>query len=201
MSGRARRDVCRIVVAITGATGAAYGVQLLRRLHAMPGVETHLVISDAATLTLHQELGLQRRDAEGLAHVVHRNRDIGASIASGSFQTDGMVIAPCSMKTLAAVAHGLSDNLVTRAADVMLKERRRLVLMVRETPFNLAHLRNMTAVTEMGGIVFPPLPSFYHRPATIEEMVEHTVDRVIDLLGLDNAHAQRWGGMKDTQGD
>lgn len=196
MSGRPRR----IVVAITGATGAVYGVQLLRRLHAAPGVETHLVISDAASLTLHQELGLQRRDAEALAHVVHRNRDIGASIASGSFQTDGMVIAPCSMKTLAAVAHGLSDNLVTRAADVMLKERRRLVLMVRETPFNLAHLRNMTAVTEMGGIVFPPLPSFYHRPATIEEMVEHTVDRAVDLLGLDNAHAPRWGGMKDTQG-
>ncbi len=192
MSHRPRR----IIVAITGATGAVYGVQLLKRLGATPGVETHLVLSDAATLTLHQELGLQRRDAEALAHVVHRNRDIGASIASGSFQTDGMVIAPCSMKTLAAVAHGLSDNLVARAADVMLKERRRLVLMVRETPFNLAHLRNMTAVTEMGGIVFPPLPSFYHRPATIEEMVEHTVDRAIDLLGLDNAHAPRWGGMK-----
>jgi 4-hydroxy-3-polyprenylbenzoate decarboxylase len=192
MSSRPRR----IIVAITGATGAVYGVQLLKRLGATPGVETHLVLSDAATLTLHQELGLQRRDAEALAHVVHRNRDIGASIASGSFQTDGMVIAPCSMKTLAAVAHGLSDNLVARAADVMLKERRRLVLMVRETPFNLAHLRNMTAVTEMGGIVFPPLPSFYHRPATIEEMVEHTVDRAIDLLGLDNAHAPRWGGMK-----
>ncbi|VXC30761.1 UbiX family flavin prenyltransferase [Massilia sp. 9I] len=194
MSSRPRR----IVVAITGATGAVYGVQLLRRLHAAPGVETHLVISDAASLTLHQELGLQRRDAEALAHVVHRNRDIGASIASGSFQTDGMVIAPCSMKTLAAVAHGLSDNLVTRAADVMLKERRRLVLMVRETPFNLAHLRNMTAVTEMGGIVFPPLPSFYHRPASIDEMVEHTVDRAVDLLGLDNALAPRWGGMKST---
>ena len=188
----------RIIVAITGATGATYGVQLLKRLHAMPGVESHLVISDAATLTLHQELGLQRRDAESLADVVHRNRDIGASIASGSFQTDGMVIAPCSMKTLAAVAHGLSDNLVTRAADVMLKERRRLVLMVRETPFNLAHLRNMTAVTEMGGIVFPPLPSFYQRPATIEEMVEHTVDRAVDLLGLENAHAPRWGGMKNA---
>ncbi len=194
MSSRPRR----IVVAITGATGAVYGVQLLRRLHAASGVETHLVISDAASLTLHQELGLQRRDAEALAHVVHRNRDIGASIASGSFQTDGMVIAPCSMKTLAAVAHGLSDNLVTRAADVMLKERRRLVLMVRETPFNLAHLRNMTAVTEMGGIVFPPLPSFYHRPASIDEMVEHTVDRAVDLLGLDNALAPRWGGMKST---
>ena len=183
----------RITVAITGATGAIYGVQLLRRLHATPGVETHLVISDAATLTLHQELGLQRRDAEALAHVVHRNRDIGASIASGSFQTGGMVVAPCSMKTLAAVAHGLSDNLITRAADVMLKERRRLILMVRETPFNLAHLRNMTAVTEMGGIVFPPLPSFYHRPASIEEMVEHSVDRVMDLLGLENAQAARCG--------
>jgi len=192
MSHRPRR----IIVAITGATGAVYGVQLLKRLGATPGVESHLVLSDAASLTLHQELGLQRRDAEALAHVVHRNRDIGASIASGSFQTDGMVIAPCSMKTLAAVAHGLSDNLVARAADVVLKERRRLLLMVRETPFNLAHLRNMTAVTEMGGIVFPPLPSFYHRPATIEEMVEHTVDRAIDLLGLDNAHAPRWGGMK-----
>ena len=189
----------RIVVAITGATGAIYGVQLLRRLGAVPGVETHLVLSDAASLTLHQEVGMQRRDVEALAHVVHKNREIGASIASGSFQTDGMVIAPCSMKTLAAVAHGLSDNLVARAADVILKERRRLLLMVRETPFNLAHLRNMTAVTEMGGIVFPPLPSFYHRPATIEEMVEHTVDRAVDLLGLDNAQAPRWGGMKDAQ--
>ncbi|SDE16879.1 4-hydroxy-3-polyprenylbenzoate decarboxylase [Massilia sp. PDC64] len=187
----------RIVVAITGATGAIYGVQLLRRLGAIPGVETHLVISDAATLTLHQEVGLQRRDVEALAHVVHRNREIGASIASGSFRTDGMVIAPCSMKTLAAVAHGLSDNLIARAADVVLKERRRLILMVRETPFNLAHLRNMTAVTEMGGIVFPPLPSFYHRPATIDEMVDHTVARVMDLLGVTNDLAPRWGGMKD----
>jgi flavin prenyltransferase len=188
----------RIVVAITGATGATYGVQLLKRLRATAGVESHLVISDAATLTLHQELGLQRRDVEALAHVVHRNREIGASIASGSFQTDGMIIAPCSMKTLAAIAHALSDNLVTRAADVMLKERRRLVLMVRETPFNLAHLRNMTAVTEMGGIVFPPLPSFYQLPASIDEMIDHTVDRAIDLLGLDNALAPRWGGMKSA---
>ncbi|GAA0405632.1 UbiX family flavin prenyltransferase [Massilia aurea] len=191
----------RIVVALTGATGATYGVQLLKRLHATPGIESHLIISDAATLTLHQELGLQRRDVEALAHVVHRNRDIGASIASGSYQVDGMVVAPCSMKTLAAVAHGFSDNLVTRAADVILKERRRLVLMVRETPFNLAHLRNMTSVTEMGGIIFPPLPSFYHRPATIADMVEHTVDRVVDLLGIENSHAARWGGMKAEQND
>lgn len=186
----------RIVVAITGATGAIYGVRLLQRLSATPGVETHLVISDAANLTLHQEVGLQRRDVEALAHVVHKNREIGASIASGSFQTDGMVIAPCSMKTLASVAHGLSDNLIARAADVVLKERRRLVLMVRETPFNLAHLRNMTAVTEMGGIVFPPLPSFYHRPASIDEMVDHTVARVIDLFGIKHALAPRWAGMK-----
>jgi 4-hydroxy-3-polyprenylbenzoate decarboxylase len=188
----------RIVVAVTGATGAVYGVQLLERLRAIPGVETHLVISDAATLTLHQEVGLQRRDVEALAHVVHKNREIGASIASGSFQTDGMVIAPCSMKTLAAVAHGISDNLIARAADVILKERRRLVLMVRETPFNLAHLRNMTAVTEMGGIVFPPLPSFYNHPHSIAEMVDHTVARVIDLLGIDNGIAPRWAGMKDS---
>jgi 4-hydroxy-3-polyprenylbenzoate decarboxylase len=186
----------RLVVAITGATGAVYGVRLLQQLAATPGIETHLVVSDAASLTLHQEVGMQKRDVEALAHVVYRNRDVGASIASGSFQTDGMVIAPCSMKTLASVAHGLSDNLVARAADVVLKERRRLVLMVRETPFNLAHLRNMTAVTEMGGIVFPPLPSFYHRPATIDEMVDHTVARVIDLFGIEHALAPRWGGMK-----
>jgi 4-hydroxy-3-polyprenylbenzoate decarboxylase len=186
----------RVVVAITGATGAVYGVRLLAHLRAVPGVETHLVISDAAVLTLHQEVGMQRREVEALAHVVHKNREIGASIASGSFQTDGMVIAPCSMKTLAAVAHGLADNLVARAADVVLKERRRLILMVRETPLNLAHLRNMTAVTEMGGIVFPPLPSFYNRPATIEEMVDHTVARVLDLLGIDNSVAPRWQGMK-----
>ena len=185
----------RIVVGITGATGAVYGVRLLARLGAVPGVETHLVVSDAASLTLHQEVGMQRRDVEALAHVVHKNREIGASIASGSFQTDGMVIAPCSMKTLAAVAHGLADNLVARAADVILKERRRLVLMVRETPLNLAHLRNMTAVTEMGGIIVPPLPSFYHRPASIEEMVDHTLDRVLDLLGIENASAPRWHGM------
>jgi flavin prenyltransferase len=193
------RPARRLVVAITGATGAVYGVRLLQHLSATPGIETHLVVSDAAVLTLHQETGMQRRELEAFAHVVHKNRDIGASIASGSFQSDGMVIAPCSMKTLASVALGLSDNLIARAADVMLKERRRLVLMVRETPFNLAHLRNMTSVTEMGGIVFPPLPSFYHKPASIEEMVDHTVGRVIDLLGIAHALAPRWTGLKPLQ--
>jgi 4-hydroxy-3-polyprenylbenzoate decarboxylase len=186
----------RLIIAITGATGAVYGVRLLQQLAATPGIETHLIISDAANLTLHQEVGMQRRDVEALADVVHKNRDVGASIASGSFQSDGMIVAPCSMKTLAAVALGLSDNLIARAADVVLKERRRLVLMVRETPFNLAHLRNMTAVTEMGGIIFPPLPSFYHRPASIEQMVDHTVARVIDLFGVDHTLAPRWAGMK-----
>jgi len=187
----------RIVVAITGATGAVYGVRLLQHLGAIPGIETHLVVSDAAALTLQTEVGLQRREVEALAHVVHKNREIGATIASGSFQSDGMVIAPCSMKTLAAVALGLSDNLIARAADVVLKERRRLILMVRETPFNLAHLRNMTSVTEMGGIIFPPLPSFYQQPASIEEMVDHTVARIIDLFGIEHTLAPRWPGIKE----
>ncbi|WEF32112.1 UbiX family flavin prenyltransferase [Pseudoduganella chitinolytica] len=196
----------RIVIAITGATGAVYGVRLLQTLRALnvpaagaapaaPRIETHLVISDAAVLTLHEETGMARRDVEALADIVHKPHNVGATIASGSYQTDAMVIAPCSMKTLAAVAHGLSDNLIARAADVTLKERRRLVLMVRETPFNLAHLRNMTAVTEMGGIVFPPLPSFYHKPRTIDDIVDHTVARVIDLLGLEQAGAPRWNGL------
>lgn len=189
----------RIVIAITGATGAVYGVRLLQRLQHTPGVEAHLVISDAAVLTLHEETGLARREVEAFAHVVHKTHNVGATIASGSYLVDAMVIAPCSMRTLAAVAHGLSDNLITRAADVALKERRRLVLMVRETPFNLAHLRNMTAVTEMGGIVFPPLPAFYHKPQTIDDLVDHTVARVLDLLGLDaasaDATAPRWNGL------
>ncbi|GGB96703.1 UbiX family flavin prenyltransferase [Pseudoduganella buxea] len=191
----------RFVIAITGATGAVYGVRLLQTLRALrgshvpPGIETHLVVSDAAVLTLHEETGMARRDVEALADVVHKAHNVGATIASGSYQADAMVIAPCSMKTLAAVAHGLSDNLIARAADVMLKERRRLILMVRETPFNLAHLRNMTAVTEMGGIIFPPLPSFYHQPKTIDDIVDHTVARVIDLLGIDSHAAPRWNGL------
>ena len=189
----------RLVIAITGATGVVYGVSLLRMLHALPDIETHLLISEAGVLNLHQELDMKRKDVEAFAHVVHNVRDVGASIASGSFQSDGMIIAPCSMKTLAAVAHGLSDNLITRAADVNLKERRRLVLMVRETPFNLAHLRNMTAVTEMGGIIFPPLPGFYHRPQSIAEMVEHTAGRVLDLFGIRHQLTPRWNGLKETQ--
>lgn len=188
----------RLIVAITGATGAIYGVRLLQVLRNIPNVESNLLISEAGVLNLHQEMDLKRKDVEALADVVHNVRDVGASIASGSFLSDGMIIAPCSMKTLAAVAHGLSDNLITRAADVVLKERRRLVLMVRETPFNLAHLRNMTAVTEMGGIIFPPLPGFYHRPQSIEEMVDHTLGRVLDMFALPHELTPRWQGLKES---
>lgn len=188
----------KLIVAITGATGVIYGVRLLQALRELPNLQSHLLISEAGVLNLHQELDLNRKDVEALADVVHNVRDVGASIASGSFQSDGMIIAPCSMKTLAAVAHGLSDNLITRAADVVLKERRRLVLMVRETPFNLAHLRNMCAVTEMGGIIFPPLPGFYHKPQSIQEMVDHTVGRVLDLYALPHHLTPRWNGLKDS---
>lgn len=186
----------RIIVAISGASGAIYGVCLLRALAALDCVETHLTVSDAGVLNLQQELDMDRTAVEALADVAYPVRDVGAAIASGSFQCDGMVVAPCSMRTLASIAHGMSDNLVSRAADVMLKERRRLVLMVRETPLNLAHLRNMTAVTEMGGIIFPPVPGFYHRPHSIAEMVDHTVSRVVDLLGLPQTEAPRWSGLK-----
>lgn len=186
----------RLIVAITGATGVVYGVRLLQLLRELPGVESHLMISEAGVLNLHQELEMRRKQVEALADVVHNVRDVGASIASGSFQSDGMIVAPCSMKTLASVAHGLSDNLIARAADVVLKERRRLVLMVRETPFNLAHLRNMTSVTEMGGIIFPPLPGFYHRPQSIAEMVDHTLGRVLDLFAIEHTLTPRWNGLK-----
>jgi 4-hydroxy-3-polyprenylbenzoate decarboxylase len=184
----------RIVVGITGATGAVYGTRLLERARAL-GAETHLVATPAGVLNAHHELGLDRRALEALADHAHSPGDVGACIASGSFATAAMVVAPCSMKSLAAIAHGLGDNLLTRAADVTLKERRRLVLMVRETPFNLAHLRNMTAVTEMGGVVFPPLPAFYHRPASIDELVNDTVERVLALLGLDTAAPRAWNGL------
>lgn len=185
----------RLVVAITGASGAVYGVRLLEHLRALKAVETHLVLSPAGLLNVHQELGRKRADVEALADVVYAPGEIGAAIASGSFPTEGMVIAPCSVKTLAAIAVGLGDTLVTRAADVCLKERRRLVLLVRETPLNLAHIRNMETVTLMGGVIFPPVPAFYQRPRTIEEMVDHTVGRVLDQFGIKQELAPPWQGM------
>ena len=185
----------RIVVGLSGASGAVYGVALLRALRAMAGVESHLVVSDAGWLSIAHETELARAEVEALAHVVHDNAAIGASIASGSFGAQGMVVAPCSMRTLAAIAHGLSDSLLTRAADVMLKERRRLVLLARESPLHLVHLRNMATVTEMGAIVCPPMPAFYQRPRTVDDIVQHAVARALDLLGLDNDLAPRWPGL------
>ena len=185
----------RIIVGISGASGSIYGVRLLQALREMPGVESHLVVSDAGWRNVQEEHGLQRAAIEALAHQVHDVRNVGAPIASGSFQCSGMVVAPCSMRTLAAVAHGLSDNLITRAADVMLKERRRLVLMVRESPLHLVHLRNMVSVTEMGAIVCPPLPAFYLHPQSVSDIVDHSVARVLDLLDLPHTLAPRWQGQ------
>lgn len=184
----------RLVVGITGATGSAYAIRLLEMARTVDDVETHLVVSASGVLNVHHELGLSRQQIHALADRVYNIRDVGATLASGAFTTTGMIVVPCSMRTLAAVAMGLSDNLITRAADVTLKERRRLVMVVRETPFNLAHLRNMTAVTEMGGIVFPPLPAFYHLPKTIDELVDHSVIRMLELVGID-VPGPRWEGI------
>jgi 4-hydroxy-3-polyprenylbenzoate decarboxylase len=184
----------RIVVALTGATGIVYGVRLLEALTALPDVETHLVCSAPAKRTLVEETDWSVRDVERLAHVVHDVRDIGASIASGSFRTAGMVVAPCSIRTAAAIATGLTGNLVTRAADVTLKEGRPLVLLVRETPLHVGHLRTLVALAEMGAVILPPLPAFYHRPKTIDDLVTHTIARVLDRLGLPHALGAEWPG-------
>lgn len=185
----------RLLVAITGASGAVYGLRLLQVLSAIPDVQAHAVVSDAGWLTLRHELDVDADMLRPLVHTLHDAAHLGAGPASGSFRCSGMVVAPCSMRTLAAIAHGLSDNLVTRAADVMLKERRRLVLMTRETPLHLGHLRNMTAVTEMGAIVCPPMPAFYLRPKTLDDLVDASVARVLDLLDVPHTLSQRWQGM------
>lgn len=186
----------RLLVAITGASGAVYGLRLLQALQNMPAVETHAVVSDAGWQTLRHELHAGPQTLRPLVHTLHDAADIGAGPASGSYRCSGMVVAPCSMRTLAAIAHGLSDNLVTRAADVMLKERRRLVLMARETPLHLGHLRNMTAVTEMGAIVCPPVPAFYLRPQSVDDIVNASVARVFDLLDVPHTLGARWAGLE-----
>jgi len=186
----------RVIVAITGASGAIYGTRLLAHLRASASVETHVVVSHAGALSAHHELGLKRAEIEQMADCAHAVTDMGASIASGSFAASAMVVAPCSAKTLASIANGYAENLVARAADVCLKERRRLVLLVREAPLHLVHLRNMEAVTLMGGIIFPPAPAFYHRPATLEQIVDQTLGRVLDLLAIEHTLAPRWGGMQ-----
>lgn len=182
-------------VAITGASGALYGLKILDLLRARGDTEIHLVVSPSGWLTLASECDASKEEIEAKAHVVHSPKSVGNCIASGSYPSKGMVIAPCSMRTLASVAHGLSDNLITRAADVCLKERRRLVILPRETPLNLAHLRNMVSVTEMGGIVMPPVPALYNRPASIDELVTHTAQHALELLGLPEVSRKVWQGL------
>ncbi|MDF2786064.1 MAG: 3-octaprenyl-4-hydroxybenzoate carboxy-lyase [Pantoea eucrina] len=186
----------RLIIGLSGASGAIYGVRLLQVLQSVPEVETHLVMSPAARQTLALETDYSVRDVQALASVVHDVRDIGASISSGSFKTLGMVILPCSMKTLSGIVHSYSDSLLTRAADVVLKEQRRLVLCVRETPLHVGHLRMMTTAAELGAMIMPPVPAFYHRPQRIEDLVDQTVNRVVDQfdITLPEDLFMRWNG-------
>ncbi len=185
----------RLIVGISGASGVIYGVRMLDALREL-GVESHLVVTRAALLTLSQETDLSADDLMGRADVTHRLNDVGATIASGSFRTMGMVIAPCSVRTMSEIATGVTSTLLTRAADVVLKERRPLVLMVRETPLHLGHLRTMTALAEMGAVIAPPLPAFYTRPSSIDQIVDQSVGRALDLFGLDWSAVRRWDGLK-----
>jgi 4-hydroxy-3-polyprenylbenzoate decarboxylase len=185
-------EPARLAVGISGASGVIYGVRLLELLRKLP-VETHLVMSRSAELTLAYETDLKVSEVQALADAVYPVGDLGAALSSGSFRTMGMVIAPCSVRTLGEIAAGTGSTLLTRAADVTLKERRRVVLMVRETPLHLGHLRAMLALTEMGAIIAPPVPAFYARPQSLEEMVDHTLGRVLDLFGLDSGTVRRWG--------
>jgi 4-hydroxy-3-polyprenylbenzoate decarboxylase len=197
MKGSPKRVRKRIVIAVTGASGAIYGYRLLQKLREQENLQIHLVMSRAAEKTSKLELDLLVKDWKLLSDYSYQIEDVGSRLASGSFQTDAMAICPCSIHTLSAIASGVSSNLIVRAADVCLKERRRLVLAVRETPFHLGHLRAMTAVTEMGAIVAPPIPGFYHRPQTILDLVDHSVHRVMDLLGVPHPHATRWQDIKE----
>ncbi len=184
----------RIIIGVTGASGSIYGWRLLEKLRAAVNIEIHLVLSRSGERTAFLEMGKTAADFKALADVTYPVEDIGCRLASGSFPTDGMVIAPCSIHTMSAIAHGISNNLMVRAADVTLKERRRLILMVRESPLHLGHLRSMTALAEMGAILAPPVPGFYHQPQTIGDIVDHSVDRVMDLMGVPSPDAKRWDG-------
>ena len=188
----------RLIVGISGASGAVYGIRLLEILREI-GVETHRIVSKAAQLTLSQELNLTLSNAQVLADHTYAIGDVGAACSSGSFHTAGMIVAPCSIKTMSEIATGVTSNLLSRAADVTLKERRRLVLMLRETPLHLGHIRSMAAVTEMGAIVYPPVPAFYAKPKSLEDMVDHSLGRVLDLFGFANALVKRWPGLKEQK--
>lgn len=185
-------DTPRLIVGISGASGAVYGIRLLQALRDLP-VETHLVLSKAAELTIAHETDWKIADVAALADICHPAHDLGAAISSGSFRTLGMIVAPCSVRSMSEIATGATTTLLTRAADVVLKERRRLVLLVRETPFHSGHLRSMLALSEMGAVIAPPLPAFYGRPQTVEELVDHSVGRALDLFGLDSGRVRRWG--------
>ena len=185
----------RLIVAITGATGAIYGVRLLQTLRQLPQIETHLIVSEAGWLTIAHELEMSKDEIRALAHTTHAVNNVGAAVASGSVLCDGMIVAPCSMKTLSAIAHGFSDNLISRAADVILKERRRLTLMVRETPLSMIHLKNMLAVSEAGGVIFPPVPAFYQKPQNIDDIIDHTIGRVLDQHGIHSDVLKRWQSL------
>jgi flavin prenyltransferase len=187
----------RIVVGVSGASGSIYGYRLLEKLRAGGRAETHVVLTRTGERTAYLEMGIKAADWKALADFFYPLEDLGSRIASGSFQTDGMVVAPCSIHSMSAIASGISANLLVRAADVTLKERRKLILMVRETPLHLGHLRTLVSLAEMGAIVMPPVPAFYHRPATISELVDHSVDRVLDLLGMPNNDAKRWTGGEE----
>lgn len=190
----------RLVVAITGATGAIYGIRLLELARGLPGVETHLIISTPGKRTIVAETDYAVRDVEALAHHVYDNKDIGAALASGTFRTAGMVVAPCSIKTASAVAYCRSDTLIARAADVTLKEGRPLVMLVRETPLHAGHLRCMLALVEMGAILLPPMPAFYHRPKDLEAIVLHTLARALDRLGVPVEGVAEWPGTQPRAG-
>ena len=185
----------KVIVGISGASGAIYGLRLMERLRSQHNVEIHLILSKSGEKTLFLETGKLAADVRALAHFWHPLEDIGSSVASGSSAMDAMVVAPCSIHTMSAIAGGISSNLLVRAADVILKERRKLILLVRESPFHLGHLRNMTALAEMGAIIAPPVPAFYHRPETVMDIVDHSVDRVLDLLGLPDHAVRRWEGV------
>jgi 4-hydroxy-3-polyprenylbenzoate decarboxylase len=186
----------RIIVGVSGASGSIYGFRLLEKLRKRPDVEVHLILSRAAERTAHLEIQRTVADFRSLADHVHPFEDIGSRLASGSFRTDGMVIAPCSIQSMSAIASGVTSNLLVRAADVCLKERRRLILLVRETPFHLGHLKTMLSLTEMGAIIAPPIPGFYHNPQTILDLVDHTIDRVLDLLQIPSPDTLRWDGRR-----
>jgi flavin prenyltransferase len=189
-----RRVLRRIVIGISGASGVIYGVRLLEVLKGIEGVETHLILSKGARITMELEAGMKPDEAERLADRVHRPEDLAAPLSSGSFRTEGMIVAPCSMKSLSMIALSLNDNLLVRAADVTLKERRKLVLIPRETPLHLGHLRAMTAVTEMGGVILPPVPSFYHQPKTLDDIINQTVGKALDQFKIPHDLFNRWAG-------